>query len=259
MTNKYQAPIVTKAFRILSAIADKTDGMGISEISRDLDISKSTVHGITSALEGQGALIKDPVSKRFSIGYTLIELGKKAYSRINFKEIARPFIEQLMITCQESVFLGIKNRNSVIILDVVESSKDYKITSPVGTIIPLLAGAVGKIFMSEMSREEVNKFIDAQGLTKFTDDTIVSREEYFKELLLVKERGYAIDNEEYLPGVRAVAAPVRGNGLYMTSVWVVGFKSSMNNDRLKELTDQVVHTAEKISKETEKYFIEHQG
>ena len=86
MANKYQAPIVTKAFRILAAIADKTDGMGISEISRDLDISKSTVHGITSALEGQGALIKDPVSKRFSIGYTLIELGKKAYSRINFKE-----------------------------------------------------------------------------------------------------------------------------------------------------------------------------
>ena len=259
MTVKYQAPIVTKAFRILSAVADKNDGMRISEIARDLDISKSTVHGITSALEGQGALIKDPVSKRFSIGYTLIELGRKAYSRINFKEIARPFIEQLMITCQESVFLGIKNRNNVIILDVVESNKDYKITSPVGTIIPLLAGAVGKVFLSEMSEEVVNKFIDDKGLTKFTDKTIVKKEEYFKELRLVKERGYAIDNEEYLPGVRAVAAPVKGNGLYMTSIWVVGFKSSMNSESLKELTDQVINTAEKISKETEKYFIENQG
>ena len=105
MTTKYQAPIVTKAFLILSAIADTNNGMRISEISRALDISKSTVHGIASALEGQGALIKDPVSKRFSIGYTLIELGKKAYARIDFKEIARPFIEQLMITYSWGVYI----------------------------------------------------------------------------------------------------------------------------------------------------------
>ena len=256
MTNKYQAPIVTKAFRILSAVADKTHGMRISEIARELDISKSTVHGIMSALEGQGALIKDPGTKRFSIGYALIELGKKAYSRINFKEIARPFIEQLMITCQESVFLGIKDRNNVIILDVVESSKAYKISSPVGTIIPLLAGAVGKVFMSELNEKEINDFINTDGLTKFTEKTIVDREKYIEELQSVKERGYAIDDEEYLPGVRAVAAPVKGNGLYNTSVWVVGFKSSMDDGMLKLVTDQVVSTAEKISNETTKHFME---
>ncbi|MCK5543440.1 MAG: IclR family transcriptional regulator [Desulfobacterales bacterium] len=250
MTNKYQAPIVTKAFRVLSVVADATDGMGISEISRKLDISKSTVHGIISALEGQGALIKNPVSKRFNIGYALIELGKKAYSRVNLKEIARPFIEELMNTCQESVFIGIKSRNNVIILDVVESSKDYKITSPVGTIIPLLAGAVGKVFMSEMNKKEVSEFIDAEGLTQFTEKTIVNKEDYFKELSHVKKHGFAIDDEEYLPGVRAVAAPVKGNGLYLSSVWVVGFKSSMNNDILKKITDQVIDTAREISKKT---------
>ena len=256
MTNKYQAPIVTKAFRVLSAVADKSDGMRISEISRDLNISKSTVHGIISALEGQGALIKDPASKRFSIGYALIELGKKAYSKVNLKEIARPFIEDLMKSCRESVFLGIKSRNSVIILDVVESSKDYKITSPVGTTIPLIAGAVGKVFLSEINTNEVSTFLDTEGLKKFTENTIVDKEEYLKELLLVKERGYAIDNEEYLPGVRAVAAPVNGNGLYVSSVWVVGFKSSMADDVLQKIIDQVIDTAEKISKEATKHFLE---
>jgi DNA-binding IclR family transcriptional regulator len=255
MANKYQAPIVTKAFRILSAVADTTDGMGISEISRNLDISKSTVHGITSALEGQGALIKNPASKRFNIGYALIELGKKAYSRVNLKEIARPFIEELMNTCQESVFLGIKNRNNVIIIDAVESSKDYKITSPVGTVIPLLAGAVGKVFMSEMNKKEVRDFLDAEGLTRFTEKTIINKDDYFNELSFVKTHGYAVDNEEYLPGVRAVAAPVKGNGLYLSSVWVVGFKSSMNDDILKKITEQVVDTAEKISEETAKHFV----
>ena len=256
MTNKYQAPIVTKAFRILSAVAETTDGMGISEISRNLDISKSTVHGITTALEGQGALIKDPVSKRYNIGYALIELGKKAYSKVNLKEIARPFITKLMKRCNESVFLGIRNRENVIIIDVVESSKDYKITSPVGTIIPLLAGAVGKIFMSEMSKNEVIEFIANEGLTKFTEKTIVNIDDYLKELSRVKKLGFAMDDEEYLPGVRAVAAPIKSNGLYLTSVWVVGFKSSMKDDVLKKITDQVIATAEKISEETAKYFVD---
>ncbi len=256
MTNKYQAPIVTKAFRVLSAVADATDGMGISEISRHLDISKSTVHGITSALEGQGALIKDTSTKRFSIGYALIELGKKAYSQVNLKEIARPFIEKLMKTCQESVFLGIRNRKNIIILDVVESKKDYKITSPVGTIIPLLAGAVGKVFMSELSNKDITELISTDGLKKFTEKTITDLNDYYKELALVKEQGFAVDDEEYLPGVRAVAAPVKTNGLYLTSVWVVGFKSSMNDIMLKKITEQVLSTAEKISEETAKYFVD---
>jgi IclR family KDG regulon transcriptional repressor len=254
MTNKYQAPIVTKAFRVLSAVADSTDGMGISEISRDLDISKSTVHGIVSALEGQGALIRNPISKRFNIGYALIELGKKAYSRVNLKEIARPFIEELMNNCQESVFIGVKNRNNVIILDVVESSKDYKITSPVGTIIPLLAGAVGKVFMSEMNKKDVEEFIHNEGLKKFTEKTIVNRKEYIEELSNVKKYGFAVDDEEYLPGVRAVAAPIKGNGLYLSSVWVVGFKSSIDDVILEKITDQVRDTASNISNATEKYF-----
>ncbi len=256
MTNRYQAPIVTKAFRILSAIADTADGMGISEISRNLDISKSTVHGITSALEGQGALIKDPRSKCFTIGYTLIELGKKAYSRVNLKEIARPFIEKLMKTCHESVFLGIRNRENVIILDVVESRKDYKITSPVGTVIPLLAGAVGKVFMSEMNKKEVVEFINNKGLTRFTEKTIINKDEYFQELFKVRKQGFAVDDEEYLPGVRAVAAPVKSNGLYLTSVWVVGFKSSMSDDMLNKIADQVITTAGRISEETAKYFVD---
>ncbi len=254
MANRYQAPIVTKAFRILSLIADRSEGMGISEISRKLDISKSTVHGITAALEGQGALIKNKASKRYTIGYALIELGRKAYSRVNLKEIARPFIEELMNTCQESVFLGIRNRDNIIIIDVVESSKDYKITSPVGTIIPLLAGAVGKVFMSEMGIKEVEIFIKDHGFTQFTENTIIDLKSFLKELSLVKELGFAVDNEEYLSGVCAVAAPIDCNGLYLSSVWVVGFKSSMHDNVLKRITGQVIETAEKISKETEKYF-----
>ncbi len=90
MAKKYQAPIVKKAFIILDAISKSTQGLRISEISSSLDISKSTVHGITVALEDVGAVVRDSVSKRYTIGLTLTTLGKAAYERIDFKNIARP-------------------------------------------------------------------------------------------------------------------------------------------------------------------------
>ncbi len=70
MTKKYQAPIVKKAFLILKAISKSSQGLKISEIATALDISKSTVHGITAALEDQGALIRNTGSKRYVIGTT---------------------------------------------------------------------------------------------------------------------------------------------------------------------------------------------
>jgi len=121
MIKKYQAPIVKKAFLILDAVSKSSQGLRISEISSLLDISKSTVHGITAALEDTGAIIRDSVSKRYLIGVTLLELGKAAYERIDFKKIARPVMEELMEQCEESVFLGIRRGDSVTVIDIVES------------------------------------------------------------------------------------------------------------------------------------------
>ncbi|MCP4670329.1 MAG: helix-turn-helix domain-containing protein, partial [Desulfobacula sp.] len=78
MTKKYQAPIVKKAFIILKAIAKSSQGLRISEIASMLNISKSTVHGIITALSQQGAIIQSSTSKRYFIGMTIMELGKSA-------------------------------------------------------------------------------------------------------------------------------------------------------------------------------------
>src|SRR3989339_93174 len=159
MVKKYQAPIIKKAFVILDVISKSTQGLRISEISSRLDISKSTVHGITAALEDVGALLRDSVSKRYTIGLTLMTLGKAAYERIDFKNIARPIMEDLMEQCQESVFLGVRNGESVTVIDIIESRKDFKITSPIGTTLPLMAGAVGKLFLSQMDSHDIEKYL----------------------------------------------------------------------------------------------------
>ena len=248
MKKKYQAPIVKKAFAILDEISKAPGGLRISEISSKLDISKSTVHGITAALEDQGALVRDTVTKRFSIGITLIELGKAAYERIDFKNLARPVMEELMEQCQESVFLGIRNGNKVTVIDIVESRKDFKISSPIGTALPLMAGATGKLFLSRMDPDELKKYLQSNPLVKYTENSITDPDQYMEELKQIKKNGFATDDEEYISGVRAVAAPVIRCGAYLPAIWVVGFKASMSDAKLSAITDQTCRAADMISR-----------
>ncbi len=248
MTKKYQAPIVKKAFIILKAISQSAKGLRISEISNMLNISKSTVHGITAALDDQGAITRDSVSKRYTIGITLMELGKAAYERIDFKELAQPVMEELMEQCQESVFLGIRNNESVTVIDIIESRKDFKITSPIGTSLPLMAGATGKLFLSRMESKNLQKYLHSEPLIRYTANSIIDPDQYEKELTKVKENGFAFDDEEYISGVRAVAAPIKRYGAYIPAIWVVGFKASMTQKKIPAIIEQTKAAADKINK-----------
>lgn len=249
MTRKYQAPIVKKAFDILRAIARSRNGMRISDISGELAIGKSTVHGILSALEDQGAVVRDSTSRRFKTGPTLIELARQTRERIDLKKVARPFLEHLMEACEESVFLGLRNGDHVTVIDIVESRKDFKITSPVGTAIPLMAGAIGKVFLSALPWKEAEAYLESVDLPRYTPQSLSSAEAYLTELKTVRENGYATDDEEYLSGVRAVAAPITGYPDAMAAIWVVGFKPGLGSGKMDLLIRQTCDTAVKISRE----------
>jgi DNA-binding IclR family transcriptional regulator len=177
-----------------------------------------------------------------------MELGRAAYERLDFKNIARPFMEELMEQCQESVFLGIRNAHKVTVIDIVESRKDFKISSPIGTTLPLLAGAIGKLFLSQMDAKDSQKYLNSNPLIKFTPNTIIDPEKYAKELEKVRKNGYAFDDEEYISGVRAVVAPVKGYATYVLAIWVVGFKASMSQKKIPSIIEQTMATADKITK-----------
>ena len=243
---RYGAPSVKKAFEILGVLSTSKEGLGVSEIARGLNMAKSTVHGMTSTLEELGAVMRNPQTKRYRLGLTLFELGRLTYSQIDLKTLARSIMEELMEKTQASVFLGILNWDHVTVLDIVESRQDLKITAPIGTTIPLFAGAVGKVFLASMEEKQAEKIIQSKGLTRFTKNTIVDPELYCQELRSVKKKGYAVDDEEYILGVRAVASPIVGLDKLMTAIWVVGFKASLDEKKIKTIIKVTKEAAEAI-------------
>ncbi len=248
MSHRYQAPSVKKAFQILRLISHSDGGLGISELARSLGIGKSTVHGITSALEEMGTITRDPLTKRYALGFTLFELGRSAYSQIDLRELARPVMEELMERAQESVFLGAMNGDHATILDIVESRQDLKITSPIGTIIPLPAGATAKVFLGAMEEEKAREVIRTKGLTRYTENTITDPDEYMEEIRRVRENGYATDYEEYIPGVRAIVSPIKGGRHPVSAIWVVGFKTSLDDQKMEAMIGVTKEAAEEISR-----------
>ena len=147
-----------------------------------------------------------------------------------------------------SIFLGILNWDHVTILDIVEARQDLNITAPVGSNIPLFAGAVGKVFLAAMDIEQATKIINTKGLPRFTDNSIVDSKLYQKELKQVREKGYAVDDEEYIMGVRAVASPLLGLGQLQSAIWAVGFKASLDDRKMKSIADETHLAANTISR-----------
>ena len=235
----------------MKLISRANNGLGVSELAKRLEMSKGTVHGIISALEELGTIMRDPLTKKYTLGITLFELGKLAYSQIDMKDMARPVMEDLVERIEETVFVGVLNRERVTILDTVESRQDLKITSPRGSTIPLLAGATGKVFLADMEEEQALNFIKTKGLARFTENTITDPQRYIQEVRRARENGYGTDYEEYIPGVRAVASLIKGDKYLVSAIWVVGFKTSLDDRKMKVLTEATKEAAEEISRRIE--------
>ena len=243
---RYSAPSVKKAFKILHAIADSSYGLGVSELAKELRIGKSTVHGITLALEELGVLLRDPVHKKFGVGSTLLELGRKAYSKIELWDVARIPMETLMREVGETVFLGTLNGDHVTILNVVESHHELKITSPPGTRLPLLVGATGRVFLSQLEGRKANEIIQRIGLVRYTSKSVTDPKKFLKEVAEAQKKGYAIDREEYILGVTAVAAPILTTSLPPAGIWVAGFSPGFNDQRMEKVVSEIQVAAREI-------------
>jgi DNA-binding IclR family transcriptional regulator len=244
----YEAPSVKKAFQILDLVARRDNRLTISDLSRELGISKSTVHGIAQALEKIGAIVRNDETRRYTLGMTILELAHSVYARIDLKDVGRPILEDLMRSTGQTVFLGIRSGLRVSIIDIVESTQNLKITAHIGARIPLLVGATGKVFMASLAEHEAAELVRNIGIRRSTDRSITDPERYLEEIRKARKSGYALDDGEYLQGVRAVAASIHAPGRQLAAIWVVGFSQSLKSEKMMAVAVETKAAAEAISK-----------
>lgn len=199
-----------KALRVLDALGDCPGGLGITDLSTALKAPKSTVHRLVSTLEAARYVIFDPPTSKYSLGNRVAKLGEQLNHQSSLLTFAMPMLEQLTRECHEASHLAIMQGTEVVYVSHEESKEPIRISFGMGHRAPAHCTALGKAFLAELTDSDILMLYKNQRkLDRLTSRTKTSLRDLLAEIAMVRREGIAYDNEEYMTGLRCMAAPIR--------------------------------------------------
>ncbi len=221
----------------------------MSRIAEQVAIPKSTVHRLLATLEKKRFVQRDAATGTYRLGIRLLQMAYLTLERNDLRRLAAPFLHHLSEQYQETVHLSVLDEPDVVFLDVIESPQRVKLAAAVGQRLPAFATASGKAMLAYMPTETVQRIL-ARGMPQYTQRTLCSPEGFFEDMHRVRERGFAIDEQEFESGISAVAAPILDlSDRPIASVAVAGPAYRLTRERMLEIGPGVVATARGIAQE----------
>ncbi len=241
-----------RIFNVLEMLA-VTGPIGLVELSNKLELHKSTVHRLLLSLICMGYAYQDEETGKYMLSFKVVELSGKVLSKVDLIAKVRPFIEELANACRETVHFVQRRGTEVFYLDKVAplypQESAIRMASQVGLSRPLYCSAVGKAILAEMKDDEVKYIWDNSVVEKKTEKTITEFEELQKELIEIRKKGYALDNEENELGVRCIAACIKNhNGIPNNAFSISAPVGRMTDERIDILAQDVLKTRVMIQK-----------
>lgn len=225
----------------------RQNGAKVTELQRELDLSKSAIYNHLNTLEDHGFVVKDGDTFELSLMFTL--LGEYVREENDLYAVGKEQVQELAEETKYTTHLVTEQHNNRIEVCVAmgERAVGRKFSS-VYDALDFHTTASGKAILAFFDEDRRTEILDKHGLTRRTPKTVTSREELFEELDLIRERGYAINDEEEIEGLRGVAAPIKGQeGTGLGAISISGPVSRLSEDRLhNELSEMVIRTANVI-------------
>ena len=247
--SRYHVPNLDRALTILELLSDRAEGLGLTEIVRELDLSKNSVFRITQTLLDRGYLQKDEGSKRFTVSAKLLSLGYRAVSETNLVEKSLDILRHLRDTLKETVLIGSLVETELVVLEQVLGLHPFKFMLDVGMHTALHCNAPGKCILAFLPPDHQEALLAQIELPRFTSHTITTKRALKRELLAIRERGFALDRGEQIEGVHCVAAPVLDRRQFpVAAIWVTGPCDRMTESSFSEIGPVIDRHADQISR-----------
>lgn len=246
----YLIQAVENAINVLEQFLSGKAELGITEMSRNLGLHKNNIFRILATLESKGYIEQNLNNEHYRLGIKILELGRAFLNNTGLLKVASPLLESLVQEVNENAYLGMLKKNQVFYIEHAESSQALRVASRIGTRLSPLHTAIGKAVLANFDDEGRDSVIDSLTFEVHTPNTIPDKETLLEELEVVKERGYAIDNEELDAGVTCVASPIFNyNNHVVAGISVSGPTSRLNPGFLdQEIIPKVVEYSKKISR-----------
>jgi len=235
---------------ILESFSDEAAELGVRELSRLLGLDKSVVHRLARTLAGRGFLEQNPETLRYRIGPRVFQVGQQYAPAARLTGAAQPVLRSLARQHQLNTYLGVLQQGAVLYLLALQSSGPIAIRATPGSRARLHSTALGKVLLAAESDEGAARLLGPDPLTRLTPGTLVEPSAVLAQLPEVRRLGYAISDEENLPGVFAVGAPVRDRSGHVTAAISGASPRWLTPDaRVPELARTVLEAAAGISRD----------
>jgi IclR family KDG regulon transcriptional repressor len=196
-----------RVFAVLDLLADRGP-IRFSEIATALELPNSSAHNLLRTMTGRGYLEFDPDSHTYALGLRLWQVAQAYPGSRDLVSIAQPLMDRLVGVTSETVQLARLDGVENVYLAIAESPHPMKLVSTVGGRLLAHGTALGKALLASLDPADAKRRLGGAPLLRFTPNTITDLDQLLAELDRVRERGYALDNEEYVIGCRCVAMPV---------------------------------------------------
>ncbi|HLI54913.1 MAG TPA: IclR family transcriptional regulator [Acidimicrobiales bacterium] len=215
----HRESVAARISMLVGAFDANSATLSLGQLTERTGLPKSTVHRMADQLVEYRWLERAPTGYR--LGLRFFEVGGLVSSRTHLRERALPFLQDLQVATGHAVHLGILESRDVVILEKLWGHGSAKLPTRVGGRMPAHATAAGKALLAFAPDKAIDDLI-AGGLERRTGRTIVVPELFRQELATVRTAHWALETEENVPGLRCVAAPIRGSGRAIAAVSVSG-------------------------------------
>ena len=240
-------PAVDRAMSLLELLAVSREGLTLSEVSRRLDIPKSTTHYLIHTLTTRG-YVQRTRNGRHSLGFRIADVAGASTAELSLGTLSTPHLRQLVARMNLTATVAILRGAEAVIISRATSPQDAAGGAWVGRHVDLHCTAQGKALIAQLHENEINKLFGRRELAQFTSKTIKSLIALKAHLAEVRSNGFAINDEEHVYGVRAVAAPVvdlrRG---VVAAISVRGSTEHLPSCRLTEVGRALVRASHDLS------------
>jgi IclR family acetate operon transcriptional repressor len=231
-------------------MAEADGPIGVSELASRLDIDPSSSYRILATLEQQGFVVQLPRGRKYALGFAPLMLADSVLRRMDVVSQAGAHLGALVAATGESSHLAVLQGTQAVFVCRETAAAFLRVETAIGSAEPAHCTAVGKALLAEHDERELRSLFPTGVLQRYTDQTIASLEGLVDEVARTRSRGYAYDDEELHPGVRCLAAPVRGHsGRIIAAIGISGPSTRLTRERLPGLAAAVRHAAEALSVE----------
>lgn len=199
---------VMKAIEIMDLLASSKEEIGATEISNQLKLNVSGTYHILNTLKVCEVIEQNPKTKKYRLGMKLWKMGKMAREQNHLALLLQPFLKKLRDITGETANLTILDNNEIIYIAQEESTRLVRMFTKIGARVPLYCSAAGKVLLAFQSTEKQRSILNNIEFYPFTEKTIIRSKALEEQLQLIRDRGYAYDDEEREWGVSCIAAPI---------------------------------------------------